>query len=450
MSRWPSLRQKRKVFDLIGYYPFNAQWPIHESHADVLQIVGAEGGGKSRVTAAEVMAAIPWSNLVYIVGQTYNQTQAEFNYLVEDLTRLDLVYERHISQPRFGAWQMTTRTGCHIVTLSVERGASSIIARGQQPDIICLSEAGIINSYSVFTASVRRATRARGRVIASGTLKDDFGWYAFLVDELQPEANELRGETFSLPAWINTALYPLGRDDPEIKRLQVILGEDEFARTVAAKRMPPPAAVFGKDFTYARNVKPCPFEPKLPVYLFVDPGHFPSAYAVAVMQFHGREIWQIDEIYVHHHTHEEVIEKAQRTAWWYKVESGVIDVAGRRHTPSAKKSAVEVWQAAGVVLHSQNVGIMDGISVHRQMLRTGRLKHDESCSHTLAEYKKYRRPTDRDGNPTADLPKDEDNHAMKALAYGLVWHFGLVERKGPGVRTVAERDRIEAIDESEW
>ena len=423
MARWPTINQKLDTFRLIGYQPFPEQRPIHASRATVLQIVGAEGAGKSQVTANEVTACVPWAKLVYLIGETYDSPRREFEYLRNNLIVLGALDHGDASTPKMGQWAMTTRTGCEIKTLSAREGASSVIATGTEPDIFCLCEAGILGSYSVLTAAVRRATRARGRVILSGTLKDDFGWYAALVDELTPKGNPWRGETFSLPAWANTELYPRGRDDPEIQRLEALLPDNEFQRTIAAKRVPSPALVF-PEFSYAKHVHDCPYDPRLPVTVWVDPGYFPSAYAVLAVQFHGAEVWQIDEIYLNHHTHEQVIALARRREWWPNVERSVIDFAGRQH--HAQKSAAEIWLAeTGIRPRSQPVGVLDGISRHRSFLEpTPRLFHDPRCTGTLSEYKQYKRRTDRDGNPTSDEPIDADNHTMKAIAYGLVDKFG--------------------------
>ncbi len=448
--RWPTYDQKQVTFARLDYEPFPLQDKTHRSRAEVVQIVGAEGGGKSHVTAAEITACVPWCELVYLVGQTYKNTYAEFNYLVRNLSRLGALDPDHISQPKNGQWMLTTKTGCTILTLSALNGASSIIALGQQPDIIALCEAGIIDSYSVATAAVRRATRARGRVILVGTLKDDFGWYASLVDDLQVEGNAWRGATFSLPAWTNLALYPGGEDDPEIVRLKELLPEDEFARTVAAVRMPSKALVFAREFSYVNHVGRYPFDETLPVELAIDPGYYPSSYSVLPLQVHGDQVWQIDEIYLNYHDHDEIIVVAKARPWWDNVSRGVIDIAGRQKNANSGRSAVEAWGAAGVYLASQTVGITEGIVRHRTMLKQGRLLHDERCKNTLLEYKLYTRPTDRDGNPTSDLPVDANNHAMKALAYYLVDRFGYVDQRAKAASGLAKNERLREGLEPGW
>ena len=448
MARWPTLQQKDATFRRIGYQPTPLQAPVHDSHATVLQIVGAEGAGKSQVTASEIAACVPWCKLVYLVGQTYENARREFEYLIERLSEVGALDPREVSQPRQGSWQMVTRTGCLIVTLSVERGAAAVIARGEQPDIICLCEAGIIQSYSVFLAAVRRVTRVKGRVILCGTLKDNFGWYASLADELDAPGNPWRGQTQSLPAWSNTYLYPGGENDPEIGRLRAILPNDEFKRPVAAKKVPSSALIF-PEFSYAQHVRPCPFDPELPAHIWIDPGYFPSVYAVIPVQFHGPEVWQIDEIYLNHHTHQQVIAEAKKRPWWGNVSRAVIDFAGRQH--HAEQSAEEIWRhMAGIHPHSQQVGILDGIARHRDFLHNKRLFHDPRCRYTLEEYKKYKRPTDRDGNPTDDLPKDDFNHSLKALAYGLVDRFGFVDNRRAESATITRPDAVGEMDKAEW
>lgn len=428
MARWPTQAQKNEIFKRIDYTPYPQQRPFHTSRATVLQLVGAEGAGKSHLAAAEITANVIWSTLVYLIGQTYEQPRREFLYLVENLIKLNALNPARVSMPKNGKWEFTTLNGCRVITLSVERGAVSVISLGEQPDIFCLCEAGVISSYSVFLASVRRATRARGRVILVGTLKDNFGWYASLVDELQARGNPWGGETMSLPAWINLSLYPGGRNNPEIKRLERILPADEFARTVAAKKVPSPALIF-PEFSYSAHVRPCPFDPTLPVHLFIDPGYFPSAYAVLPVQFHDNEAQLIDEVYLNHHVHEQVINVCKARPWWPQVKDAVIDFAGRQH--QADRSAIEVWSTlTGIRPQSQFVDILDGIARHRTFLQPGsqqRLYIDPGCTHTLNEYRQFSRPTDRDGNPTGDKPRDGHDHAMKAINYGLVWHFGFVE-----------------------
>jgi hypothetical protein len=425
--RWPNYEQKRILWEQVGYAPYPLQEPFHRSEARVIQLVGAEGGGKSFVTAKEILARLPWCKLVYLVGQEFENTRREYEYLRDDLLQLGIADKTMVSDPKNPPWTLATATGCRIVTVSVTKaGASAIIAKGEQPDIIALLEAGIIVGDGVFNASWRRVTRSDGIVLLSGTLKDDYGWYATLEDTLRIHDNDYSGQTFSVPAWANLAIYPGGEDDPQLVKMRKTLPEDEYSRTIAARKMTSLAAIFGGVFDPSVHVRPCPFQNGLPVILAIDPGWYPSSYAICVLQQHGDELWQIDEVYEQFKTHDEMIELCKDRVWWVAVREAYGDVAMEQH--QADRSAKEVWQAkANLTVRGQRMRVQDGIDRHRAMLQQRRLYHDPKCVNTIHEYKMYRRRVDREGHPVSDVPLDDFNHAMKALVYAMVGLTGYTD-----------------------
>lgn len=96
--RWPTTKQKARIFQQVGYEPHSAQWPVHQSKARVLLAAGGERAGKSRVSAAEVLARTPWcykANRVALVSGEYDETRAEAEtvqerelYTLEDVLAL--------------------------------------------------------------------------------------------------------------------------------------------------------------------------------------------------------------------------------------------------------------------------------------------------------------------------------------------------------------------------
>ena len=90
------------------------------------------------------------------------------------------------------------------------------------------------------------------------------------------------------------------------------------------------------------------------------------------------------------------------------------------------------------------LGVDEGIQRHRTFLRdsiTGlpNLYHDPRCTNTIREYGLYKR--------NADTGKiiDRDNHAMKAIAYGLVYNFGIAE---PTLQRLPQRYQGEAMEQA--
>ena len=154
MGRWPGDKWKWKTFEIVGYHPNTAQVPIHRGAPNLLQIIGAEGAGKSRVTAEEVVAcsSLPhWAKLVYLVGEKYVNTLSEFEYIERSYRRLGIL--DRVSKPNEGKspWVLHTKGGTRVQTVSVKEGTGAIIARGEAPDITVLCEAGRIKTASVLT-----------------------------------------------------------------------------------------------------------------------------------------------------------------------------------------------------------------------------------------------------------------------------------------------------------
>ncbi len=411
-------------------------------------VVGGERAGKSRWLAEEINARALWCRRVAVAAQEYDEARAEMRYIINGLERLRLLDSS--STPRYGKWSAITRTGLEIETVSLHDGPAELTARGEAYDVVALVEAGRIR-YDALLAARGRVAETRGVVLLSGTLWDNFGWYADLYQSFQAP-NPFEGQVFTFPSWLNRAIYPEGEQDPEIQNLKRILPDGEFARRVAAKLVPSPARVY-PEFEFIAHVGIVPFDPDLPVELAVDPGYFPSKYAVLALQvwdevfmtvggsvYTMEVVRQIDEIWENHLTHHDVVDLCRGREWWRNVTVAVGGHETKQH--QAAKSAQEVWTE----LVGQMPGdpeqfrfevfdagrILDGVTRVRTFLedpatKEPRYKCDAGCVGTQREFQAYRRREDSRGNVVSDEPVDENNDAMDALRNYLVWRFGLVE-----------------------
>lgn len=433
MGRWPTLRQKAVTFARLGYAPTEMQARIHESQARVIQVVGGERAGKSFTVSMEAVARVPWCRRIGLVADEYDEARKEFTYMAEALTSLGAM--GHSSTPRRGQWYGQSLTGCEFMTISVNSGVDELTGTGEPFDLILLCEAGLIG-YNAFLAARGRVAETRGAVLMSGTLWDNVGWYADLYRMGQAE-NPLGAESFSLPSWSNQALFPEGRDDPEIVAWRETLSEEEAARRIDAEVRPSPARMFPQ-FSVVEHVQPwARFDPDGDVYLFVDAGYYPSRYAVLAVQFrhdsHGREILcVVDEIWEHQKVHEEIVAMARARPWASNVVQAVGGHETRQHQAAA--STAEAWSALwpGLYFETFDAGrILDGAARVRWLLRPGelgpRLFVAPECEGTAWEFGNYRRKTDRKGNVISEQPEDRHNDAMDALRVGVVWRYGLVD-----------------------
>ena len=418
-------------------------------------VAGGERSGKSRWTGSEILGRLPWCSRVAIAAQEYDESRAEMEYVINGLQTLGGLQRK--STPQHGKWVASARGGCQIETISLERGPEELTQTGKPFDVVAIVEAGGIR-YDAFLAARGRVAEARGVVLLSGTLRDNVGWYANLWTSFEG-LNVFEGQRFSFPSWVNRAVYPGGRNDPEILSLERILPVDDFARRVGAKVLPSPARIY-PEFDYALHVKEIEFDPRLPVELAVDAGYYPSHYAVLALQVvveDGMEIvHQVDEIWEHHLVHYDVIEMCRQRPWWGNVKRAVGGHETRQH--QAAESTQEVWEIlvgqkaedpAGFRFDVFDAGrILDGVGRVKTFLvdpatKRARYRCDVGCTGTQEEWQTYKRKTDSKGAVRSEEPEDRNNDAMDALRDWMVERYGLVERvvRAPraGKRRLPER-----------
>jgi hypothetical protein len=423
-----SLAEKwyQHVWRRVGYEPSTEQLSAHNWPARLKLVAGGERGGKSYSAAMELLraCALVRHGLYWIVGPTYDLARPEFQYVANALLSQRATDPRSISWPRQGPCSLTTAWGVEIATRSAD---DPVKLAGVAPDGVLMCEAAQQN-YETFLRLRGRIAEKRGWLWLSGTFEGSTGYFSDLYSAWQAD-NEDGGRSFSLPTWSNRVVYPGGRDDEEIKRLEAIYPADRFQERFGAVPCPPANLVF-REFSYATHVRTCEYEPRLPVEVWVDPG-WATAYAVLAVQFQGDDVYVIGEVYEQNMSHEEVIGELRRRPYGPNVQKGVIDFAGRQH--QADRSAVDVWRAAGITLRSQPVSIEAGIDRVKTFLREPRTHRpriaiDPSCKNFCREFGLYRYRVNAEMKPVSDTPLDIDNHALKACAYGLIDRFGFVDR----------------------
>jgi len=446
------------TFKLLGYEPHADQLRAHQCTERVILVAGAERGGKSFWTAEEIVARAPWCKRIAVVADEYDETRAEMEYILEGLDELGAV--RQVSMPRQGKRTITTRWGCEIETVSVHKSPRQLTGRGRAYDVVAIVEAGLIG-YDSFLAARGRVAETRGAVIMSGTLWDNFGWYAELFEDFRGD-NVFGGVRYSFPAWANKEIFPGGREDAEIKRLEKIYTEDEFARRVAAKLVPSPARMYPEfrvvdpDTGLRMHVRDVPYAPGVPVYLAVDIGYYPSHYAVLALQFVDKSfrlasgsvvtmevVHQIDEVWENFLGHEDVIQMCREREWWRDVACAVGGQETRQHQPGYTENVADAWEGEigaepgdpkEFYFEMFDAGrILDGARRVRTMLRdpaTGVARYyvdEDKCPGTQSEFKAYKRRTNRQGEAISETPEDKNNDAMDALRDIIVWRYGMVE-----------------------
>lgn len=427
-------------------------WESDDDHR-IIQVLGGERGGKSIFGSFLLVTGMNPTKreLYWIVGPDYRQARPEFLYIYHWLNDAGLIAEVSMPDSETSPWNMTTKWGTKIETRS----------GGDEKKLASFSVHGIIMSEAAQQSQVNylkllgRISETRGFLILIGTLEEGLPWYGQLYDRWQGE-NSLNARSFSLPTWSNLEIYPGGRDDPEIKRLEAEYPSDLFRVRFGAE----PEAKHGlvlNQFSMKEQVKHLEVDERLPVELCIDPAH--HTYAVLFVQYDGLVCNVLDRIYAKRTIAQYVIPEAQGNRLWKYIDpssAGVIDIAGTQH--QANKSQVELWkEIAGVTLVSKKFGLDDTIntlnyrfssnnSLHRPLVYFNDhfgadVAPNGIAMDVLGEPLSWKWPADRPNTNKHIKPIDHNNDAMKALAYGLMHRYGVFEKP---------RARRKAMKRGEW
>lgn len=234
----PSLKRKfeKSLAEILGLI-FDDDDPVWAPN----RVIGISGGwrvGKTTRGAFKTLlgALAPNARLIWLVGADYIQAQEEFRMVMEWCLQLDLIKRDERNQlmysvPKEGSRELTTITGCHVITKSAQHPER---LAGVAPDGIVLCEPGQMSS-EVYDMCLGRLTEKRGWLYMGGTLEDGTGkprwqWYEdFILDAVNNPAAS-RERAFILPSWTNKKLFPLGEHDPELDDIRSRVGEYQFQR----------------------------------------------------------------------------------------------------------------------------------------------------------------------------------------------------------------------------
>lgn len=435
-----------KITGALGVTLYDKQRDVIDCTKREILIAGGERAGKSFTAALYLVTRLPFGTLYWIVGPDYEQATGEFDYCVDFLAKLGAFRSsRDVSRPKIGKCVAITKTGQVIETKSSDEIKKIAM---KAPDGIVMTEAAQHDHMSYMKCRGRAAER-RGWLLLVGTL-EGAQWYVDLLDEwaLGDEGHQ----SFSIPSWENTFVYT-GRDDPEIKSLELAFGRVPglFEERIAATPVPASGLVF-REFSRSVHVsKQARFLPGLPVYLAVDPSDGSAPYAVGAYQFipckcgphvedRIEQAYAIDEIYETGKGAEEIIDIAKKRKWWGRVKGGAIDI----EAPDEQRR----WKSyGGVWLHSEKIPQLHGIRREKSFLHyktddkgvvtvAPHLLINPKCEGLIYEYRQYKRkdPRDDDLQPAEIPPSNQPNHHIKAMWYLLVARYGFVKgRKLPGV-----------------
>ena len=413
-----------KTYVRLGLVPTEAQWPALMCDERTILVAGGERGGKSRTGAAYLMGRWHEGQLFWIAAKDYERCRPEFEYCLGDAQKLGILTSDY---------SFPARDQCHTVLLGgtkiVTKSLRDYVKIGSEaPDGILVCEVAQLD-YQDWLRLLARTAEKRAWLLGTGTFEGSLGWYPELVEYYSTGVAE--GKSFSIPSWSNRYVFPGGRDDSEIKRLENLLPYDLFMERFGGVPCKPSGLVI-KEFANRIHVGQYDFKPELTVEIAVDPG-YAGACAVEAIQKWGEQMVLVDEIYLQGYVTEEIIDICKMRSWWSRVVGGAIDVAARQH--QAMAAPIEVWLKHGSLsLQAKLVEEEAGIDLLRTYLKPHPVSGqphilvNHNCQGFIAECGGGKNPIPGGGQWLRDKntgkPIDKDNHACKAVIYYLANKFG--------------------------
>ncbi len=430
-----------------SFYPHEGQMrvvnAIREGKREIDVMAGYRGGKSELVRQIALYYVVGLSKRVWVLGPTWDVVDRTFQPL----------------------WDMITKSGIEIIQRQREsrliRVASGGLAEG-----ISWRTTEQIQAQGIHVAITDESQELTEQVadLIRARLVGDWIWLRigspaqegmsyYEEAAYATEATKLPTHAFiSWPTWLNPneeVQQTVRIERESLDYLKNVLGADHPAYKQRQRRFD---AMYGGESvptsdiaipTFDRNihVRKCPFDPDLPVYLGIDPGFYPSYYAVTVFQPHPwgtalgvetdrrdnpQELWQVDEVYVQHTITDDVISACHNREWWPNVRSAVIDVAARQRDRQTGQSDLMIWQTkAHFPVTAEWVAVDDSLNTHRRWLAQNRLFHDEEkCPNTIREYLLHKVRARKPGD-AKDTEIDRWNHAHKAAEYLLVLRYGV-------------------------
>ncbi len=430
---------KRKWFDAIGYEPHAGQQEYHYNDARFKVAVCGRRFGKSTMSAKDIEPELFLPKRFYwIVGPSYDLGEKEFRIIWNDvMVKQGLIRDRRIKKA------YNVKSGSMFIEFPWQTRLE--VRSAQHPE--SLVGEGLDGAILAEAAKHKRETWER---FIRPALADKRGWADFTTTPegqnwvysmwqfgQNPEFEEYASWRF--PAWMNTEVYPGGREDPEILLLERTMSHEWFLQEVAADF----TAFVGKiyaEWDEPHHVTKVEYDPNLPNFIGWDWGFVNPLAAIEFQVTPDDKIQVWREHYEPYLTLDEHFDKMKRREQpdGYHITMTFGDSADPEATmrvnekfapcvsdPDAKTN----WRMGvdRVKTFLQDRPPTDFEDDGSPILIPG-LSVDYSCTNTIREFGSYRAKAEIGGkNPSdpQDKPVKKGDHAMDALRYGLVHLYDL-------------------------
>lgn len=442
------LRQidKNAFFKKIDYVPHKEQLHFHQSQARFRFPNCGRRFGKSLMTGRDMEPRLFLPNRTYwIVGPTYDLGEKEFRVIWNDLivgqqlgknAKVKKSYNK-----KQGNMYIEFPWNTRLEVRSADHPENLV---GDALDWVIMSEAAKHNP-DTWERFIRPALADRRGGADFPTTPEGYNWlYKLWMLGQDPSIPEYQSWRF--PSWANTAIYPLGEDDPEIKLLKRTMSPEAFMQEIGADFGSFVGKIF-PEFDIQLNVRETKFNPAWKNYMTIDWGYTnPAAFVEFQVDPQDRiHIWRVHyKAYTRVEDHiKEMMSRVQPAG--YHLDLAFADAADPEAVatvstqmvpciadPRAKSGSQEGQGARdaggwreGIDLVRSFIYRQEGEDEFGGPIYMPALFVDHSCLPVIEEFNNYRANAGANGKNAPEGDNKSANHATDAIRYGLMHIFKL-------------------------
>ena len=442
------------VFGAAGYYPHDVQTAVHmaRSEARFRAVCAGRRTGKStlgghELTVEALAAAGPARrgeisrtgkrHEYWIVGPEYSDAEKEFRVLYNDLTRLEVPFDRPGTyyDPNGGNMHISLWDGAFQVHAKSAKYPNSLV--GEALKGLILAEAAKLKP-SIWVKFLRP--------MLADYAKDPVPSWALMTST--PEGKNwfyeqyMRGMStddpnwwsIRMPSWSNNILFPEGRYDPEIIDMGKDMSEEKFKQEIGAEFTEFVGRVY-KSFDEETHVGNFSYNPRWPLYIATDYGFTNPNVALFIQVDHWDNVVVLGEYYKSGETESEFGMAVLRDPYLGPLVQHATDLFPDPEDPGATATVSELWRTR--VRDNTGGFLKDRIDIIRAWLKgypaeledghpdkKPRLRVNARCTNLIREMNDYRYPENKsETSNDKEAPLKKDDHAPEALSRFMGSYF---------------------------
>ena len=447
LSKEPTLQiNKNMFFAKIGYKPHPEQLHYHLSQARFKFPNCGRRFGKSLMTGRDMEPRLFLPNRNYwIVGPTYDLGEKEFRVIWQDL-----IVDQQMGKDGTIKKSYNKKQGNMFIQfpwntrLEVRSADHPENLVGEALDHVIMSEAAK-HQEETWERFIRPALADRRGSADFPTTPEGYNWlYKQWMLGQDPSIPEY--ESWRFPSWANSAIYPLGVDDPEIKLLKRTMSSEAFDQEIGADFGSFVGKIF-PEFNIQMNVKEVKFNPLWPNYMTIDWGYTnPAAFVEFQVDPQDRiYIWRVHyKAYTRVEDHiKQMMSRVQPPGYHLDLafadaaDPEAVETVSIQMVPCIANPKAKSGSATGDGARDAG-GWREGIDLVRSFIYREEgedefggpiyapaLFVDHSCVSVIEEFNNYRANEGSNGRNAPEGDNKSANHATDAIRYGLMHIFKL-------------------------